>query len=651
MGKNKHGGNSRSGSRPKKKNCCNNRWKSANEYSASAVVESEIQSSVNDALTPTNTPAQPNRPPNGLPDGPPNGPPRSRSAIKLNNIYEYDMEDSSSDESDNLVDIDPVTDNYRNTSGFRIIDINILNENLASNVVCKICHGQIVFRETECHGLGSKFLLKCENKKCDSINNKPFPSDPMISINQSNSLYVHSINRQSILAMRMIGGGLNDLKTFCGLMNLPPPVKKSSFKEIKNTIHNAVISAQDESMKRAGETEYKLSESNFEEDTESRDIDTSVDGTYMTRGFSAKCGVVSAIGCATGKVLDIGVKSKVCKSCDYWDKKDKNSGEYKTWKQKHEPECTISHEGSSGGMESAIGVEIFSRSEMLHKLRYSRFIGDGDTNSYRNVSKSKPYGDKPVIKIECVGHVQKRMGTRLRKLKISCGKRNLSDGKKIGGKGRLTDKQIDQIQTYYGNAIRGHNNDLKGMRRAIWSIYFHKLSTNDKPYHKGMCDIRWCKYLKAEQENKVLDHNNSLPEAVLHECKPIFRDLSHPDLLTRCLDGYTQNANESLNNTIWIYCPKRKYHGLQTVEIAVGLAVVVFNDGYTALNSVLEKMKISCGSFTKDFFRETDTIRIDKAEVRATEASLEARRELRNARRGRDETQAERDEAYQAGGH
>ncbi|GFS94322.1 uncharacterized protein TNCV_2013821 [Trichonephila clavipes] len=37
-------------------------------------------------------------------------------------------------------------------------------------------------------------------------------------------------------------------------------------------------------------------------------------------------------------------------------------------------------------------------------------------------------------KIECVGHVQKRMGTRLRKLKLVYGKKKLSDGKTIGGK-------------------------------------------------------------------------------------------------------------------------------------------------------------------------------------------------------------------------
>ena len=55
----------------------------------------------------------------------------------------------------------------------------------------------------------------------------------------------------------------------------------------------------------------------------------------------------------------------------------------------------------------------------------------------------------------------------------------LEDGKPIGGRGRLTNEKIDTLQIYYGNAIRGHKQDLKGMREAVWAIYFHYRSTDD----------------------------------------------------------------------------------------------------------------------------------------------------------------------------
>lgn len=87
-------------------------------------------------------------------------------------------------------------------------------------------------------------------------------------------------------------------------------------------------------------------------------------------------------------------------------------------------------------------------------------------------------------KIECVGHVQKRMGTRLRKLKTSMAGAKLADGKGIGGRGRLTKDQIDSIQSHYGNAIRGNKNDLvKISMRGVWGIFFHKGSTDDNPAH------------------------------------------------------------------------------------------------------------------------------------------------------------------------
>ena len=92
--------------------------------------------------------------------------------------------------------------------------------------------------------------------------------------------------------------------------------------------------------------------------------------------------------------------------------------------------------GSSGSMEGAITKDIFARSVTKHKLRYTRFIGDGDTNTYKTVVDSKPYGNFMIHKNKqnnnkkCVGHVQKRMGTRLRNLKKRMKGQQLSDGNK-----------------------------------------------------------------------------------------------------------------------------------------------------------------------------------------------------------------------------
>ena len=72
-----------------------------------------------------------------------------------------------------------------------------------------------------------------------------------------------------------------------------------------------------------------------------------------------------------------------------------------------------------------------------------------------------------VVKYECIGHVQKRVGNRLRKLK-----------KKVKGLSGLTDSVIDKLQNYYGMAIRSNVNDLESMKSAVAAVLFHVASTD-----------------------------------------------------------------------------------------------------------------------------------------------------------------------------
>ena len=53
----------------------------------------------------------------------------------------------------------------------------------------------------------------------------------------------------------------------------------------------------------------------------------------------------------------------------------------------------------------------------------------------------------------------------------------LSDGKSIGGRGRLTDRMIDTMQNYYDCAIRKNKNNLDGMVNDVKAGLFHIAST------------------------------------------------------------------------------------------------------------------------------------------------------------------------------
>ncbi|GFS73765.1 uncharacterized protein TNCV_1458101 [Trichonephila clavipes] len=166
-------------------------------------------------------------------------------------------------------------------------------------------------------------------------------------------------------------------------------------------------------------------------------------------------------------------------------------------------------------MEVERALRIFNRSEVLHNLRYTQYLGDGDSKAYKAVLESKPYKDVNIEKLECVGHVEKRMG----------------------GRNRLTDAEIDKLQRYYGLAIRNNSGNLSAMKQAIWAIFFHKISTDLNPQH-SLCplgDDSWCGYNRSKLKGDTYKHKHNLPIAIMHCIKKVFRDLSSPELLSRCL--------------------------------------------------------------------------------------------------------------------
>ena len=61
--------------------------------------------------------------------------------------------------------------------------------------------------------------------------------------------------------------------------------------------------------------------------------------------------------------------------------------------------------------------------------------------------------------------MQKRVGTRLRALKVSYKGVLLDDGKHLTGQGRMTDKVINTLQNYYGMAIRQNKGKLYSKRK------------------------------------------------------------------------------------------------------------------------------------------------------------------------------------------
>ncbi|GFU15130.1 uncharacterized protein TNCV_2528101 [Trichonephila clavipes] len=120
----------------------------------------------------------------------------------------------------------------------------------------------------------------------------------------------------------------------------------------------------------------------------------SIDGTWQRRGYSSLNGCVSAISVDTGKILDIEVMTQYCHICA------------KGNSQSSKHVCS-NYKGSAGNMEVVGAYRIFERSN-VRNVQYNEYYGDGDSKGYESVKNI--YGINTVTKLECIGHVQKRVG-------------------------------------------------------------------------------------------------------------------------------------------------------------------------------------------------------------------------------------------------
>lgn len=490
------------------------------------------------------------------------------------------------------------------THYYRIIEFVTVFGGIAEMLICRQCKQNVTFEESGHRGLGFKINIKCQ---CDriSINSGPFINNAF------------EINRRIVFVFRLLGISREGLNIFCGLMDIGQGMTKTTYINVMEKIHVAASAIFGILCKKAIEEE---NQENVENERPLSNLKISGDGSWKTRGFSSLFGVTTLIGYYTGKVIDLVVKGSYCQSCTYWKGKN-NTEDYLLWYAKHEKECVINHSGSAGKMEVDSMKEMFTRSDEKFGVKYGNYIGDGDTKTFKAILDMKPYGDNfEIIKSECVGHVEKRMGTRLR---------NVKKTEKLGGKGKLTDVLIQKLTKYYGLAIRRNSKSVDKMEKAIMATFYHLISTDKKPQHH-FCPQgadSWCKWRVAEAAGTLqnFEHPPAFHSDVQKHLLPIYQDLSRRDLLERCLGGHTQNANESFNSTIWRLAPKHLNCGLKTIEIAAFIAAGIFNEGYNAILQIMDRLEIVIGQQCKMFTEHYDAQRLQRQKRRSQSRSKEAR--------------------------
>lgn len=167
-------------------------------------------------------------------------------------------------------------------------------------------------------------------------------------LEQPSNSQMTDLNMASILAASLIGVQRRGMEKFFGAMGILPPVQMKSYKQYEQLLFASVHKESEKSTKVAAEE----ARAHFQSD----DITVSVDGTWLTQGFSSLHGVGTIVSASDPpKVLDYEVLSRHCSECAGLLGVKRNDGElYSELLEKHlRRGCEGNYEGSSGGMEGA----------------------------------------------------------------------------------------------------------------------------------------------------------------------------------------------------------------------------------------------------------------------------------------------------------
>ena len=324
------------------------------------------------------------------------------------------------------------------------------------------------------------------------------------------------------------------IPAICEILSTPAPIAPTTWAAHEDELYMQHLVAINKELEN-NQTEVKeLYQKDNDSDQRGISVPVSFDGTWAKRGFTSNHGVGFLISTDSGKLLDYAVVSKVCNACQQIQKR-LSKDECKLWRRDHE--CVGGYEGSSPSMETKCAKTIWRSKE--YGLEYTYMVSDGDPNAYDEVcdvygvcddcdkyqrmEKSSPaYLEwkkssedhswenahlteeadcHRVVKLDCVGHVQKRMGKALRTVQQQ--KRKLPDGKPVGGRpGPLTKTAIDKLQTFYERAICNHTKKglvttaekekaIKSMKKDVKAGLYHSCKLPDKERHKYCPPDSW----------------------------------------------------------------------------------------------------------------------------------------------------------------
>ena len=226
-------------------------------------------------------------------------------------------------------------------------------------------------------GLGTRIIFKCSTEECSNSSANGFHTTSKIG-------KTYKINQQSIIAARLIGKGRQGLLKFSSVCGLSKPVSRPVYSEQNKILEKKSEEVKDISLLAAGKmAKHIVAKSLDLNEDDKLDVPTSFDNTWGERGYTARDGVGTAIAEPTGQIMDSCYKNSNCRECYVMEQKRLEGKisfiEYVEWYTKHEPNCLLNHEGSSGvstanSFPSYLLVQIFNKITFVDTYIFKREV-------------------------------------------------------------------------------------------------------------------------------------------------------------------------------------------------------------------------------------------------------------------------------------
>lgn len=291
-------------------------------------------------------------------------------------------------------------------SNRRIVDMEHVFTQIQKSfkLSCKKCDGEMTFTKETRRGLTSKFHFSCSScyrkKHIDSC-----PKDK----NQANN------NQAAVNGIISIGLGYYHLQEFLMHFNIPC-MSYQTFYNVEKLLQADWWELAKKLESKALEEEKMLAKGLNEVDSAGNAlIAVKVDGSWPTRSYSKNfkslAGCAAIVGVRTNKIMYSHIKNKYCHTCKIAASKNSPPNLH---------QCNANWTGPSTGMENAIIVEGF-KSCAEKGVRFHKFVGDGDSSTYKNLRDLRLYQD-PIVyidKYDCVTHVHKNFNKKMSALESS----------------------------------------------------------------------------------------------------------------------------------------------------------------------------------------------------------------------------------------